>query len=42
MGSSCLKKLNEMECKEQHHVQVSNGLSDVEDLDSEVDSISNY
>jgi hypothetical protein len=32
-----LKKLNEVECKEQHHVKISNRFAYVENLDDEVD-----
>jgi hypothetical protein len=32
-----LKKLNEVEGKEQYHVEVSNRLAALEDLDTEVD-----
>jgi hypothetical protein len=31
------KKLNEVECKEQYHVEVSNKSAAMEDLDTEVD-----
>jgi hypothetical protein len=32
-----LKKLNEVECKEQYHVEVSNRFAALEDLDAEVE-----
>jgi hypothetical protein len=32
-----LKKLNEVECKEKYHVEVSNRLAALEDLDTEVE-----
>jgi uncharacterized metal-binding protein YceD (DUF177 family) len=32
-----LKKLNEVECKEKYHVEVSNRFAALEDLDAEVE-----
>jgi hypothetical protein len=32
-----LKKLNEIECKEKHRVEVSNGFAALKDLDAEVE-----